>query len=242
MKRTLLYVDIEDARISKVLDIISNTLERCDVVQLWDFGEAYKVLLERTIDIFIINIPPSASRLSDLEGLHFVSAIREIPRYVLVPVILFSSLQDPQMYVYEKLNCLGYLSKTFPAAKLEELLQKASHYRTKRPVNKTLVFRKNRSIYPVPVKDIVYMTRENENTKVHLADGEILDILYISYSRLLADADDSNLFMCNRSTIVNLECVYAVDSTNCYGVLRDGRGMLDIGLKYRTEINADFSN
>lgn len=242
MRRTLLYVDIDDVRIKKVLGTISTTLERCDVVHVRDFGEAYRVLLERTIDIFILNIPPSASRVSDLDGLYFVSAIREIPRYVLAPVIIFSSLQDPRMYVYEKLNCLGYLSKTFPAAKLEELLQKASHYRTQRPENRTLVFRKNRSIYPVPIRDIVYMTRENENTKVYLANGEIMEIPYVSYSRLLADADDYNLFMCNRSTIVNREYVYAIDSTNCFVVLRDGRGLLDIGLKYRAEINADFSN
>ena len=59
---------------------------------------------------------------------------------------------------------------------------------------------------------------------------------------IVADADDYNLFMCNRSTIVNREYVYAIDSTNCFVVLRDGRGLLDIGLKYRAEINADFSN
>lgn len=240
MRRTVLYLDTEEARIGRVLDIVASTLEYSDTIHVRSVNEAYRVLLERTIDIFIINITLKASRVSDLEGLNLVSCIREIPKYVLTPVIVLSSLQDPQLYVYEELNCLGYLSKTFPSDKLVELLQKASYFKTKRTQDKTLVFKKKRAIYPVLIKNIVYMVRENGITSVHLADGEVLEFPYVSYSKLLYDADDNGLFMCNRSTIVNKDYVYAVDMTSCFVTLRDKRGMLDIGLKYRTGVKAVF--
>ncbi len=242
MKRTVLYVDTEETRISRVLDIITDTLEYSDAIHVKSLNEAYRVLLERTIDIFVINITPSESKGTYMEGVHFISCIREIPRYFLAPVIILSSLQDPRMYAYEHLHCLGYLSKTFPREKMVELLKKASHYKAKRPEDRTIVFQKNRAMYPIPVKDIVYMVRENGITRVHLADGEILEMPYVSYSRLLGNADDNRLFMCNRSTIVNREYVYAVDPTNCFVMLRGERGMLDIGLKYRMGINLEFSD
>ena len=62
MKRTVLYVDTEETRISRVLDIITDTLEYSDAIHVKSLNEAYRVLLERTIDIFVINITPSESK------------------------------------------------------------------------------------------------------------------------------------------------------------------------------------
>ena len=241
MKRTVLYLDIEEVRINKVTGIVKDTLEYCELIHVKNVEQAYKILLERTIDIFIVNASLSVSDASDTEGLHFVSCIREIPKYIQVPVIIFSSLRDPQMYAYEELNCLGYLNKAYSGDKLKELLEKASTFQTQRNADKILVFRKNRVLHPVPVKDIVYMTRENRVTMVHLADGNVLDVPYLTYAKLLHDADDNRLFMCNRSTIINKDYVYAVDPTNCFVVLRDKRGMFDIGMRYKSGVLAEFS-
>lgn len=238
MKRTVLYLDTEEVRISRILNVVADTLEYSDVIQVRSVNEAYRVLLERTIDIFIINITLDISRVSDVEGLRLTSCIREIPRYVLTPVILISSLQDPQLYAFEELNCLGYLSKNFASEKLVELLQKASHFRTKRPTHRVIIFRKNRALYPVRVKDIVYIVRENGLARVHMSDGTVLEMPYVSYSKLLHEAAETGLFMCNRSTIVNRDYVYAVDPTNCFVILRDKWGMLDMGLKYRAGVKA----
>ncbi len=241
MKRTVLYLDIEETRINKVMGIVKDTLEYYELIHVKNTEKAYKIMLERTIDIFIVNASLSASDASDTEGLRFVACIREIPRYIQAPVIIFSSLRDPQMYAYEELNCLGYLSKAYSGDKLKKLLEKASAFQTKRNTDKILIFRKSRVLYPVPIKDIVYMTRENRVTIVHMVNGDVLEVPYLTYAKLLQDADDNRLFMCNRSTIVNKDYVYAVDPTNCFVVLRDKRGMFDIGMRYRTGVLAEFS-
>lgn len=241
MKQAVLYLDVEETRINKVTGIIKNTLEYCELIHVKKAEQAYKILLERTMDLFIVNVSLSTTDVSDTEGLRFVACIREIPKYIQTPVIVFSSLRDPQMYAHEELNCLGYLNKAYSGDKLEKLLRKASAFRTKRNADKIIVFRKNRVLYPVSVKDIVYMTRENRITIVHMVNGDVLEIPYLTYAGLLQDADDNRLFMCNRSTIINRDYVYAVDPTNCFVVLRDKRGMFDIGMRYRSGVLAEFS-
>lgn len=241
MKRTILYLDTEELRINRILDIIADTLEGSDVIHVKNVNEAYRMLLERTIDIFILNITLDISRVLDVEGLRLAACIREIPRYVLTPVIFLSSLQDPQLYAFEELNCLGYLSKNFSSDRLVELLQKAAHFKTKRPTDRVIIFRKNRAMYPIRVKDIVYIVRENGLARVHMVDGRILEMPYVSYSKILLEVAESGLFMCNRSTIVNRDYVYAVDPTNCFVVLRDKWGMLDMGLKYRAGVKEVFA-
>ena len=155
---------------------------------------------------------------------------------------VISSLQDPQLFAFEELNCLGYISKLFAEERLKKLLIKASYYETKRTAEKLLIFRRNRIIYPVFIRDIVYMVRENGITMVHMADGSVMDVPYISYTKILQNADDSALFLCNRGTIVNRDYVYAVDATNEYVILKDNRGMLNIGTAYRKKVMREFSN
>jgi len=241
MKRTVLYLDTEEARIGRVLQIIEDTLEDVDVIHIRDVNQAYRMFLERTVDIFIINITLDISRVTDVDGLRLATCIREIPRYVLTPLIFLSSLQDPLLYAFEELNCLGYLNKNFSNDKLAELLQKAAYFRTRRPSDKVIIFRKNRALYPIRVKKIVYIVRVNGIARVYLSDGEMLEVPYVSYSKILDEATETGLFMCNRSTIVNRDYVYAVDPTNCFVVLRDNWGMLDIGLKYRAGVKGAFA-
>ena len=242
MRRRVLYLDNEKNRVDKVTEIVKDTLEHVEIMQVDSLDEAYKILLERTIDIFIINIVMSGMDVSDTEGIRLVARIREIPRYILTPVIIISSLLDPQLYAYEELNCLGYLNKTFAEEKLVKLLEKASYFETQQTAEKVIVFRRNRVLYPVLIQDIVYMERENNLTLVHMADGTVLDVPYVTYSKLLYDANDSSLLLCNRGTIVNRNYVFAVDPSNCYVMLKNNMGTLDIGMKYDYDLAVQLKN
>lgn len=242
MNKTILLVESEFNRQYRIKEIIADTLEYVSVYTAVTLGEAYKILVERTIDIFIVNVVLNCDDATDTAGMRFVARVREIPKYTLAPVIMISSLADPTMYAYEELNCLAYISKTFSTELMKKLLRKAACFETNRKVESTLFFRKSRVLYPTRVSDIVFMERHNGSTDVHLVDGTVMKIPYVSYSNIMADADNSNLIMCNRSTIVNKDQVYAVDSTNRYIMLRENRGMLDIGSTYRRAVIQEFSN
>jgi len=96
----------------------------------------------------------------------------------------------------------------------------------------TLLFKKNRKVYPIKVDEIVYLSKRNGITYVHLSDGEIKEYRYVSFIRIISDSCNQHLFMCNKSTIVNIKYIYALDPTNCFVVLKENRGLLDVGGAY----------
>ena len=242
MDKAILLLESEENRQRRIVDIINDTLEHVVIYKAKTLAEAYRILVERTMDIFIVNVVLECENATDTAGIRFVARIREIPKYTLAPVIIISSIADSSMYAYEELNCLGYLSKTFSTEKMKKLLCKASHFETSRNLEGTLFFRKNRVLYPIAIKDIVFMERANNITYIHLEDNTIMDIPYVTFKDIMYDADSSSLIMCNRSTIVNKNYVYAVDATNRFIVLKENRGMLDIGVKHRKSVLLAFSD
>jgi len=240
MDKIILLLESETNRRKRIEELIYDTLDHVRIFTSKTIAEAYRILVERTIDIFIVNVVLDGNDATDTAGMRFVSRIREIPKYTLAPVIIISSLIDSSMYAYEELNCLGYIHKLFSEEKMRELLRKASYFTTDRGLEGTLFFRKNRILYPVKVKDIVFMERKNNITYVHLNNRTVLDIPYISYTNILDYADSSCLLMCNRGTVVNINYVKAVDVTNRFVVLKDNWGMLDIGVTHRKKVVSKF--
>jgi len=240
MNKVILLLESETNRRKRIEELIHDTLDHVTVFTAKTIAEAYRILVERTIDIFIVNVVLDGNDATDTAGMRFVSRIREIPKYTLAPVIIISSLIDAGMYAYTELNCLGYLHKLFADDKMKELLRKASYFTTDRGLEGTLFFRKNRILYPVKVKDIVFMERKNNITYIHLADKTIMDIPYVTYPHILDNADSSCLLMCNRGVVVNINYVQAVDATNRFVVLKDDWGMLDIGVTHKKKVVAKF--
>ena len=100
----------------------------------------------------------------------------------------------------------------------------------------TLLFRKNRKVYPINVEEIVYMSKRNGITYVHLLDGGIEEYRYVSLIRIIDDSRNSHFLMCNKSTIVNIKYIYALDPTNGFVILKNRHEMLDVGMAYCRKI------
>lgn len=241
MNKTVLVLEQESKKRARIRQIIDETLEYVTVYTADTLSEAHQVLTECTIDIFVVNAVLEKESVTDTQGIRFVAKLREIPKYTLTPVILISSLADPALYVFQELNCLGCLGKTFRTEELQKLLRKASFYETKRSDERTLFLRKNKVLYPVKIKDIVFIKRENCTMCVHLEDGRILDIPYTTLSGIMQEADSNNLLICSRNSIVNKQYVYALDPTNQFIVLRDGRGRIEMGRAYCRQLVMEFS-
>jgi len=242
MIKAILLLENEIYRQNRIKKLINEIFEFSNVYIAEDLAKAYKIIVEKTIDIFIVNAVLEGECPYDVSGLQFVVRIREIPKYTLAPVIMISSLDDPELYAYEELNCLGYLPRSFSTNAMKKYLRKAAYFETKRKVDNTLFFRKNRVLYPVKVKDIVYINRKDRNICIHLEDKSVMEIPYVTFSDIIDNADNRTLIMCNRKTIVNKDYVYAVDPTNRYVILRGKRGMLDLGDRYRRRVIIEFTN
>ena len=76
---------------------------------------------------------------------------------------------------------------------------------------------------------------------IHLTNGEVLDIPYITCKRILEEADTfGNLLPCARGVLVNRDYIYGIDLTNKYLMLKDNYGMITIGGKYKKKLLEEF--
>ena len=107
MKKILI---LEDKEIHiKILENILKDINNIQVLVAKTIEEAYKLAMENTINLFLIDIILDTEVRGDVSGLRFVEAVREIPKYSFTPLIFITSLEDPKLFAYKELHCFGYI-------------------------------------------------------------------------------------------------------------------------------------
>ncbi len=238
MKKILILEDNAVA-IEHLKVLIAELEVKCDVYATHDLKDAYQYILENTVDLFIIDIILDTSRPGDTSGLKFVDNLRKIEQYAFVPVIFVTSLEDSKLYTYEKLHCYSFIEKPFDSKVVKKTIEKCLRFPSKECEKKTLYFRKDGIILAVELEKFVYAECINHIMHIHIDNGEILKIPYVTLKKLLNDTADYNIVQCSRNTLINRDFVYNVDITNRIIQLKDNHGRVEIGVmfkKYMKEI------
>ena len=232
---------IEDQK--KQLDILENIVRSIDThIQIYTAGNAeaaYRIAMEVTIDVFLIDIILDISISGDTSGIRLARKVREVPKYRFTPMVFITSLEDPEIYAYKNIRCFGYIEKPFDAEYVKELTKQALLYSTDKDINNTLFFRKDGILYPVETMELICVESINHSLYISIKDKGMLNIPYKSCRRLLQEADVDYLFQCSRNTIVNRKHINTIDLTNRYIVL-SGNKRVDIGITYLKKIKEEF--
>ena len=120
MKKVLIVEDQENT-----LEWLRNIVVTCgdlEVLAVTNVGAAYKHTLEKTIDLFLVDIILEPAVKGDSSGLRFVDNIRNMKKYAFTPVIFLSSLEDSKLYTYEELHCYGFIEKPFDEGRIRKLV------------------------------------------------------------------------------------------------------------------------
>lgn len=214
---------------------IKSNVYSCDNIK-----DAYKSALEKTIDLFIVDIILDVSNPGDSSGLKFVDSIRQIERYNFIPVIFVTSLEDARLYTYEKLHCYSFVEKPFDAKRLKELVVQCLNFPGSRKEEKTLYFRKDGIILAVDRDDIVYAESINHIMHIYTANKDQMSIPYITLKKLIEEADSPNMIQCNRSTVVNKAYIHNIDFPNRMIQLKNNLGRVEIGIMYKKYLREKF--
>lgn len=239
MKKILILEDNAVA-IEHLKVLIAELEVKCDVYATHDLKDAYQYILENTVDLFIIDIILDTSRPGDTSGLKFVDNLRKIERYAFVPVIFVTSLEDSKLYTYEKLHCYSFVEKPFDSMLVKKAIEKCLRFPSKEREKKTLYFRKDGIILAVELEKLVYAECINHIMHIHIDNGEILKIPYVTLKKLLNDTADYNIIQCSRNTLVNKDFVHNVDITNRIIQLKDNHGRVEIGVMYKKYMKEIF--
>lgn len=203
---------------------------------------AYKILLEKTIDTFLVDIILDTTRPGDISGVWLVEKIRSISKYAFAPVLFITSLEDATSFAYKSLHCLGYVEKPFLPEDVKELLEEALHFSTARTKDVTYCFRKDGILYPVKVRNILYLESAGHAICIHTKKGGSLTVPYKSCKQVLEEVDTDCLVQCSRSTIINKDYVLNIDLPNKYITLEGVADKIAIGHTFKKKILAEFEN
>lgn len=240
MRRSVLIVEDNSVQLEMLKKLVSEVSADARVYTAGDIRTAYQTLIEKTVDVFLVDIILDTARPGDTSGIRLVEKIRTIPKYMFTPVLFVSSLEDATKYTYTDLNCLGYVEKPFAPEAVRKLLEKALHYTTVKDRDAALCFRKDGILYPVRVKEITYIENMNHEVTVNTVNGGALTVPYRPCKELLEEADTDSLIQCSRNVIVNKDHIYNIDIPNRYITLKGVEKALEIGITYKKKIMAEF--
>ena len=241
MKRSVLIIEDNLNQLEMLKKLVLEVDPGVKVYTASASGPAYEILMERTIDVFLVDIILDTSKPGDASGMRLVERIRKLEKYMFTPVVFITSLEDENKYAYTDLNCLGYIEKPFDPENVKRYIKKALNYSTVREKEATLFFRKDGIIYPIKVKDIIYTESLSHKVDVHLKDEPVFTVAYKTCKDLLEEADTDCLLQCSRSTIINKDYVENVDPVSRYITMKTGE-RVEIGVTYKKRVLGEFGD
>lgn len=220
--------------------LVQELPEEVLVYDVDNLQEAYQILLENTIDLFIIDIVLDRNKKNDISGVKLANVVRDIPYYAFTPIIFVTSLIDPKLFAYSNLHCFCYLEKPFSQEEARSVIRDAMEYSTPKKELSTFCLRKGGILFPIQVDDIVYIESFNRSILIYRKDGKTDKMPYMTCRQILQEAGNSSLLQCNRSVIVNKNYIWSVDRVNRYIVLRDCGKQVDIGVTYLKKVMSEL--
>lgn len=242
MRKTVLVIEDNVNQLEMLKKLVLEVDPEVLVYTASTSGSAYEILMERTIDAFLVDIILDTGRPGDASGMRLVEKFRQLPKYMFTPVVFITSLEDEMKYAFTDLNCLGYIEKPFDPENVKRYIKKALNFSTAREKEATLFFRKDGIIYPIKVKNIIYMECLNHKVHVHLKEEPIFTVAYKTCKDLLEEADADCLLQCSRSVIINRDYVENVDPVSRYIKMKPTGEMVEIGITYKKKVLREFGN
>lgn len=232
MQRNVLIVEDNDSHMKHICNIIDGLGYTLNVYKAYNIKDAYYIASSKDINLFLIDIILDSSRPDNVDGLDFVSEIRNNERYRFIPVIFLTSLEDPGLHAYKDLHCFGYVEKPFKKEQVEGLISAALKYPIENKKSDVLFFRKDGIVYTVKSNEIVFFESTNRVMKIYCRN-DYLEVGYKTISDVLEMVSSNDFIQCSRTTVVNKQYIDKIDFTNRYISMKCINMDVEIGISWK---------
>lgn len=232
MQRNILIVEDNEAHMNALQTIIKDLHRDVQVYYANNKEEAYQLALEYHIHLFLVDIILDAQKPGDVSGLNFANEIRGIIKYRFTPLVFITSLEDPKLYSYSQLHCLGYIEKPFSVAQVRDTILNALEFPIKDDDDRYVYFRKDGIVYSVYIRDIIYIQSTRRKVKIFCVHDE-LEIPYKTREEMLNELNSGSFVACSRYCIVNKKYIEQIDYANRYIKLKYVDNPVEIGIVMR---------
>ena len=222
---------LEDNRqILNVLEKLVLSVAEDEKVYVTDnVGEAYKIAMEISIDVFMLDIILYGDKKGDTSGMQYAQSMRKLERYRFTPIIFITSLEDPERYALRDLHAFGYIEKPFAPSQVENLLRDALHFKTQKEKDAMMFFRKDGILYPVKCNRVIYMELIKRKICIHMKNGDVLSIPYKSFREIMEEANYEKFVQCSRNCVINIDYIKNIDKTNRFITLEGTKTAVEMG-------------
>ncbi|MDO4302406.1 MAG: LytTR family DNA-binding domain-containing protein [Bacillota bacterium] len=239
-KRSILIIEDNQDQRGMLVKLVGQVDGSARIHTAGDVATAYKILMENTIDVFLVDIILDLGKKGDISGIKLVDQIRKIPKYMFTPVLFITSLEDATGYAYQKLNCLGYVEKPFSPDQVKQLVEKALYFSTQRDQDATYCFRKKGILFPVKISNILYMESNRHVVNIYTQEGGVLSVNNKTLKEIEEEMDADCMMMCSRNTVINKDFIENIDVLNRFITLKDSDKKIEIGKTFKKKVLAEY--
>lgn len=228
MHRNILILEDNIFVMKDICNIIEELHREVVVYTASDIKEAYDISMEQHIHLFIVDIILNPKNNGDVSGIRFVQEIRNVNRYEFIPVIFLTSLQDPMLYSYSQLGCMGYIEKPYDASRVKKYILKALHFPVPTERDRFVYFRKEGIVYSKCVSEIYFIEVSRRKVIIY-CENDKLEVPYKTCSEILEELDSPSFVQCNRKYIVNRDYIEQIDYPRRLIKLKNINKIIEIG-------------
>lgn len=235
MRRNVLI--LEDLQVARELleKIVSQCGEDIHVYPCETIEEACTCMIERKIDLFLLDIVLNPEEIGDFSGIRFADFIRSHEQYLAAEIIFVTSLAGLEADMMRKVHCFDYIEKPISETRVRKVVKEAlQKMDMKKPEDAVRYVRKDRVSYPVHEKDIVYLESRRKILSIHKLD-DTLEIPNLSLNYFLKEIRTQKFLMPTKGIAVNSRYIEYVDSGNSYVKLRGVDRLIEIGSRMKKE-------
>ncbi|MDE6627054.1 MAG: LytTR family transcriptional regulator DNA-binding domain-containing protein [Lachnospiraceae bacterium] len=229
MQRNILIVEDNETHMNALYAIIEELHKDVRVYCANSIEKAFQLALEYHIHLFLIDIILNTKKPGDVSGLSFAKEIRGVVKYKFTPLVFITSLEDPKLYSYSQLHCLGYIEKPFSVAQVRDTILDALEFPVREEDDRYAYFRKDGIVYSVYIKDIIYIQSIRRKIKIFCVNDE-LEIPYKTCGEILKELNSKSFIACSRYCIVNRKYIEQIDYVNRYIKLKYINSPVEIGV------------
>ena len=237
MEKNILIVDSDSQqrlRIAKaVFSAAADSNVKVKIYKAVNTKRAAKNLEQYDIDMLILNTDYDEMFSEESSGIQLVETLRKNEKYMFLPVVFVTFREELRKYAFTELNCLGYHSYEFDDEGLEKTIRKGLYHTTRRDREAKLCLKVKSVLYPVRVKDIIYIESKNKELLFWLKDGSGMTVSHRTLLDVKEKIPNRCMLQCGRDTIINREYVEKVGEKTVFLRNGDETIYLNVGVTYK---------
>ena len=201
---------IEDDRQQK--ELLVKTIEKSYAdVKVYDaetIKEASKILEDRTIDLFLIDI-----NLPDGSGLEFAKGIREIPQYKLTGIVFLTTQVVQIIDAFKNTHCYDFLIKPYTDDDIKRIIDvfyEKNKFNNSKEGNYFVVLLENGVYAKIYEEDIVFAQYSHRLCTIYTTKG-VINTKNITLSKLLKKMKSDKILQSHKSYVVNTRYIEKIE-------------------------------